>query len=68
MIGFVAGAAVEVQTAEPLAQQAMHMSPLTIAGLLLVVYASLVPILKGVKNEAFGMTLRLPVHQVQYTQ
>lgn len=54
MVGFLTGAAVEVQTAEPLAQQALHMSPLTIAALLLVVYASLIPILKGVKNEAFG--------------
>ncbi len=54
MVGFVTGAAVEVQTAAPLAQQALEMSPLTIAGLLLVVYASLIPVLKGVKNEAFG--------------
>lgn len=54
MIGFLTGAVVEVQTAEPLAQQAMHMSPVAGLLLLLVVYASLVPILKGVKNEAFG--------------
>ena len=58
MVGLLKGAVVEVQTGEPVVQQALH-SALPVALLTLVlVYASMVPILKGARSEPFGAHLQ----------
>ena len=54
MVGFVAGAMREVNTGEPLAQQVAAAGPGTWLLAAVIVYASLVPILKAAKFEAFG--------------
>lgn len=54
MIGFVAGAITEFQTGVPLEQQALTTGPPTFVIAALIVYASLVPILKAAKSEPFG--------------
>lgn len=54
MIGFVAGAVTEFQTGVPLEQQALTTGPATFVIAALIVYASLVPILKAAKSEPFG--------------
>lgn len=54
MIGFVAGAITEFQTGVPLEQQALTSGPPTFVIAALIVYASLVPILKAAKSEPFG--------------
>jgi Chlorophyll A-B binding protein len=57
MLGFLRGAWLETQTAEPLAQQAVHSPVAVVAVVLLVTYSSLVPFLKGARLEAFGKAL-----------
>jgi hypothetical protein len=54
MIGILAAATQEVDTGATVLQQALQASPWLYAVLGLWVYASLVPILKGVRHEAFG--------------
>ncbi len=54
MVGFLAGALREVRTGETLLQQATHLGPGAIAGLLLIVVASLQPITRAAKSEPFG--------------
>jgi hypothetical protein len=54
MIGILAAAKQEVDTGATVLQQALQASPWLYAVLGLWVYASLVPILKGVRHEAFG--------------
>jgi hypothetical protein len=54
MIGILAAAKQEIDTGATVLQQALQASPWLYAVLGLWVYASLVPILKGVRHEAFG--------------
>lgn len=54
MVGFLTGAIRETQTSETLLQQAAQLSPLTVFWLLLIVVASLQPILRAAKSEPFG--------------
>jgi len=54
MIGFLSAAVKESETGETVLSQLSHISVGTCLMLALWVYASLVPILKGVKQEAFG--------------
>mmetsp|Transcript_29325 Transcript_29325/g.82718 ORF Transcript_29325/g.82718 Transcript_29325/m.82718 type:complete len:206 (+) Transcript_29325:257-874(+) len=54
MVGFLAAAMNEVTTGDTVEKQILE-APVTVGVfVLVVVYASLVPIMKGVKNEAFG--------------
>jgi hypothetical protein len=57
MIGILAAAKQEIDTGATVLQQALQASPWLYAVLGLWVYASLVPILKGVRHEAFGELL-----------
>lgn len=54
MLGFLAVAQGEVHTGNTVLQQALTTPVWVYAGLLLWVYASLVPMLKGARHEAFG--------------
>ena len=54
MVGFLAGAAREVQTGETLLQQARGLGPGTLFWLALIVVASLQPITRAAKSEPFG--------------
>lgn len=54
MIGILAAARQEIDTGATVLQQALQASPWLYAVLGLWVYASMVPILKGVRHEAFG--------------
>jgi hypothetical protein len=59
MVGFVVGAYRETQSGKALLLQAMDLSPLTGFWLLLIVVASLQPILRAAKSEPFGTPFRL---------
>lgn len=54
MVGFVWGAKQEFQTSRTLVEQAASRPVLVAAVVALTAWASLVPIMKGVKCEAFG--------------
>lgn len=54
MVGLVGAAIGESQTGATVLNQLTHVSLGTCVALAVWVYASLVPILKGVKQEAFG--------------
>eukprot|EP00879_Flechtneria_rotunda_P026764 GHRR01028588.1.p2 GENE.GHRR01028588.1~~GHRR01028588.1.p2 ORF type:complete len:153 (+),score=54.81 GHRR01028588.1:789-1247(+) len=55
MLGILAAARNETQTGFTVVQQVQHASVLDVAVLLVTVYASLVPLLKGARHEAFGI-------------
>lgn len=55
MVGFLAGAVAEVRTGLTLEQQALGAGPATVALAALIVYSSLVPMLKAAKTEPFGI-------------
>jgi hypothetical protein len=59
MIGILAAARQEIDTGATVLQQALQASPWLYAVLGLWVYASMVPILKGVRHEAFGESFQL---------
>eukprot|EP00882_Tetradesmus_deserticola_P027048 GHRQ01029888.1.p2 GENE.GHRQ01029888.1~~GHRQ01029888.1.p2 ORF type:complete len:121 (-),score=21.86 GHRQ01029888.1:444-806(-) len=54
MIGILAAAKQEIEAGSTVLQQALQASPWLYAVLGVWVYASLVPIFKGVRHEAFG--------------
>lgn len=54
MLGFLLAARNEFQTGETVLQQSMHVPWPWLLLLAVVVYASLVPMLKGARHEAFG--------------
>eukprot|EP00877_Chromochloris_zofingiensis_P013543 jgi/Chrzof1/8442/Cz03g10240.t1_ELIP9[v5.2] len=55
MLGFLLAARNEFQTGETVLQQSMHVPWPWLLLLAVVVYASLVPMLKGARHEAFGI-------------
>lgn len=57
MIGILAVANNEIQTEQTVLQQALTASPWVYILLLVWVYASMVPLLKGARHEAFGRFL-----------
>lgn len=57
MIGILAVANNEIQTEQTVLQQALTASPWVYLLLLVWVYASMVPLLKGARHEAFGRFL-----------
>ena len=54
MIGFLAAASNELQSGSTVLQQALSASPWMYVMLGVWVYASLVPMFKGARHEAFG--------------
>ncbi|KAK9815345.1 hypothetical protein WJX72_002100 [[Myrmecia] bisecta] len=54
MLGFLIGAMTEARTGQTLLQQASTLTVPAVVLLVLTIYASMVPILKGAKSEPFG--------------
>lgn len=60
MLGFVWGAKLEFQTGQTILQQAQSRPFVIAAVVALVSWASIIPIMKGAKSEAFGKPSELP--------
>lgn len=54
MVGFLVGANQEAQTGDTLLYQLTHPTPQALLFIALIIYGSMVPVLKDAKLEAFG--------------